>query len=625
MTRIVGVDVGGTFTDVAVFESGRITGFKVPTTEDQSDGVLGALDWRADDTLLHGTTAATNALLEERGARVVLVTDAGFEDVIEIARQDRPSLYDSAVDRPVALVPRERRVGHLDDLDETVRQLSSMAPEVLVVGLVEGYRDTSVEARLASAIGDALDVVTVPATAISPQFREYERIATGVLSAYLTPAVSGYLRGLLTRLPAARSLVMTSAGGLSPFEQAADTAARLVLSGPAGGVVAAASLARHHGHHEAIAFDMGGTSTDVCRIVGASVPVGSGHRVAGRVNRVPSVPVRTIGAGGGSIGWVDPGGGLRVGPKSAGASPGPAAYGFGGIEPTVTDANLAAGHLPPELALAGELRLDWGLARDALERLGSRVGLTAEATAAGMLEIVDSHMEHALRSVTVEEGADPRDSVLVAFGGAGGLHAGRLARRLGVPKVLIPRLSGVFSALGLLLATPRADAAKTVMLEQGSPTLEALTREVAADATNRYREVFGEVHQQVEIGFDCRYRGQSHELEVGSDPEWGSIVDAFESAHRQQFGFVRDGEMIELVNVRVSATGVSPLTWGQLGAQLPSTAPIPVEGVWERSQLPGGFEVIGPAVIVEDTSAVLVQSGETVTTLDDGTLELTFA
>lgn len=620
--RLIGVDVGGTFTDVAVYEGGQVTGFKVPTTPaDPAVAVFSAVDWLSDDVFLHGTTVATNALLEEKGARVALVTDPGFEDLVEIARQDRPSLYDPAVDRPTPLVGRPARVA-LGDPEETAAGLARSGAAIAVLGRIEAYLDPQAEADLAAALEAASGVRTNAATAISPEFREYERIATAVLSAYLTPAVAGYLSRLGAALPVARALVMTSAGGLLPFDQASAQAVQLVLSGPAGGVVAAAALGAHHGHDEVISFDMGGTSTDVCRISGGVPATGSGHRVAGRVARVPSVPVRTIGAGGGSIGWLDRGGALRVGPRSAGADPGPAAYGRGGSEPTVTDANLIAGHIPADLALGGRLRLDLDAARRALARLGEAASLSMEACAAGMLEVVDSHMEHALRAVSVEEGADPRGAVLVAFGGAGGLHAGRLARRLDIPRVLVPPLSGVFSAVGMLLSPPRIDAARTVMLPGGDHRLAAEVAERTDEVGERFVEVFGTDHSSVSVTFDCRYRGQSHELEVAAQPSWDSIRASFEEAHRRHFGFVRPDEPIELVTLRATALGDAPLRWESVGGAPTASGPIGRNGVWERSSLPAGFEVNGPATVVEESSAVRVEEGQRLVVLDDGTLEI---
>jgi N-methylhydantoinase A len=626
VARLVGVDVGGTFTDVVVHSDGYLRGFKVPSTPaDPAQAVRAAVDWNEDDTFLHGTTVATNALLEGRGARVALVTDEGFEDLVEIARQDRPSLYDPAVDRPEPLVPREMRFGLSDGFDSAAAGIRDAAPELAVVGLIDSYADPDRELDLARIIGSLASLPVIAATSVSPEFREYERIATALLSAYLTPVTSGYLRDLEAALPVSRCLVMTSAGGLLPFDEGADQAVRLVLSGPAGGVVAAAAVGAHHGHDEVISFDMGGTSTDVCRVAGGVPAAGSGHRVAGRVARVPSVPVRTIGAGGGSIGWVDPGGALRVGPRSAGADPGPVAYRAGGTEPTVTDANLVAGRLPSDLALAGSLRLDAGVAREAISELGTRIGLSADECARGMLEVVDSHMEHALRAVSIEEGADPREAVLVAFGGAGGLHAGRLARRLGVPTILIPPLSGVFSALGLLLAPPRVDAARTVMLSADDSRLMGLVDDMGREAGDRYSAVFSGLPEQVEVGFDCRYEGQSHELEVASAPDWSAIRQAFEASHQRHFGFIRKGEPIEVVTIRSVAVGRPPLEWADVAGAPRDIEPVGRDGVWERATLPAGFDLAGPAAVVEESSAVVVESGQRLAVLDDGSLEITEA
>lgn len=621
MTLIIGVDVGGTFTDVVVFDEGSIRGKKVPTSLDQAEGVAAAVSGRADDLFLHGTTAATNALLEERGARVALVTDAGYEDIIEIARQDRPSLYDSFADRPRPLVEREHRLGFSGDPDELVSALDAVSPEVIAISLIESYVDPETERDLADLLSSRVSTPVLRSSVVSPEFREYERTSTTVLSAYLTPSVARYLRSLDAQLPMRRRLVMTSSGGLLPFSQGPDSAGRLVLSGPAGGAVAAAALGRHHGHQTVLSFDMGGTSTDVCRITGGSPAVGSGHIVGGRVNRVPAVPIRTIGAGGGSISWLDVGGALRVGPRSAGAVPGPAAYGQGGTQPTVTDANIIAGHIPADLSLGGAVPLDYGLARRAVDQLGEGMGLGVEAAAAGILEVVDSHMEHALRSVSVEEGADPREAALVAFGGAGGLHASRLARRLGITTVLIPPLSGVFSALGLLLAAPRTDIARTVMIDEGEGDLAAMVSQLEPEVADDYTAIFEAEPSSIVTSADVRYFGQSHELEVPVRSGWSELRTVFENAHLQRFGFVRPEEPIELVNLRSVARGEAPMTWGDL-PESDASSPVGGEGIWHRETLPPGFELEGPAVIIETNSAVLLESGDRLSVLEDGTLQI---
>ncbi|MGH3651152.1 MAG: hydantoinase/oxoprolinase family protein, partial [Acidimicrobiia bacterium] len=573
MGAIIGVDVGGTFTDVVMIGQGALSGRKVPTTLDQSDGVEAAVSGLDADMFLHGTTAATNTLLEERGARVGLLTDPGYEDMIEIGRQDRPSLYDSSVDRPEPLVPRHRR--HSDPSAVT-------DADIVAVVLLDSYRDGSHEAALA----EGLSVPHVLSSVVSPEFREYERLATTVLSAYLTPSVADYLTRLDDRLQMRSRLVMTSAGGLIPFPDAAAVASRMVLSGPAGGAVAAAALGSHHGHDSVISFDMGGTSTDVCRISGGVPAVGTGHRVSGRVNRVPSVPIRTIGAGGGSMAWVDDGGALRVGPRSAGVSPGPAVYGTGGTSLTVTDAHVLAGNIPTDLALGGTVRLDIRSGETVARQVADRVGLDVDRVVNGVLEVVDAHMERALRAVSVEEGSDPRQSVLVAFGGAGGLHATRLARRLGIGEVLIPPHSGVFSAMGLLLATPRADSVKTVMLAEGDERLAGALASVAAEAERRFESMFAEPPRSSGLSADMRYLGQSHELEVPVSGGWDQLSEVFHIAHRERFGFDRPGEGIEVVNVRHVASGDPPLTWEDLPTLGADRQPVGDDGVWQRSTLP---------------------------------------
>jgi N-methylhydantoinase A len=606
----MGVDVGGTFTDVVTFVDGELSGYKVPTTVDQSRAVAEAAATTAASVFLHGTTAATNTLLEGKGADVGLLTDPGFEDLIEIGRQDRPSLYDPAVDRPPPLVPRQRRSADPDQVGDA---------EIVAVVLIESYLDDSAERTLAGRVSRP----TVLSSVVSPEFREYERVATTVLSAYLTPSVSRYLRALDETVSIPSRLVMTSSGGLIPFAEAADLAGRLVLSGPAGGVVAAAAIGANHGHRSVISFDMGGTSTDVCRISNGVPTVGTGHTVADRVNRVPSVPVRTIGAGGGSIAWVDQGGAMRVGPRSAGASPGPAVYGQGGVDLTVTDCNVLAGNIPVDLLLGGQLGLDLTAGRAAAERLSRQVGLDVERVVSGVLEIVDAHMERALRAVSIEEGADPRDAVLVAFGGAGGLHATRLARRLGIGTVLVPPHSGVFSALGLLLATPRADAVRTVMLTGGDSRLGPALQTVAGEATDRFVSMFDRSPEDVVLGVDARYRGQSHELEVAVDqPDWAALTTSFHRTHLERFGFERPGEEVEIVNVRAVATGVAPITWDDLPSIPEEGSAVASDGVWKRGSLPAGFSVDGPAVVVEDNSATLLEQGDHLEVLSDGTLRI---
>ncbi|MGH8915597.1 MAG: hydantoinase/oxoprolinase family protein [Acidimicrobiia bacterium] len=637
MALTIGVDVGGTFTDVVAFDGETITGRKVPTTPDQAIGVattLEALGIGDDSVFLHGTTAGTNALLEGRGARTALVTTAGFEDVVEIGRQARPSLYDSFADRPPPLVERSLRFGFDGDVTGLVDSLSRESPEAVAVALVRSYLEPGVELDLAQRLGSELDVPVSVGAELSPAFREYERVATTVLNAFLTPEVAGYLDRLDATVQAGRKLVMTSSGGLLPFGSAVGYAGRLVLSGPAAGVVAATELGQAKGYQSVISFDMGGTSTDVCRIARARSSANPRHGGAGRVNRVPSLPVRSIGAGGGSLGWIDGGGALRVGPASAGSIPGPAAYGLGGDQATVTDANTALGRIPSDVALGGSVALDLVAARRALAVIGSAVGLGIDDAASGIVEVVDTHMERALRAVSVEEGVDPRDSVLVAFGGAGGLHASRLAKRLGMVKTLIPPLSGVFSALGLLLARPSSDATQTVMLVEGSSLLPGAVEAIVAKAWDTFSRDHGFKGDDVTATGEVRYVGQAHELAVPLTAAWAEIRESFEADHRSRFGFIREGQPIELVDVRAEVRGPAPLSWTDLPLVTATEPPFPglsmtlVEGreaeagVWQRGDLPTGFETSGPAIVIERDSAIWLEPDDTMSVHDDGTLEI---
>jgi N-methylhydantoinase A len=623
--RIVGVDVGGTFTDVVVLGDDELTGRKVPTTHDQADGVVTAIErylLGSGDLFLHGTTACTNALLEGTGARTALVTTAGFEDGIEIGRQVRPSLYDPFAERPPPLVPRHLRFGYSGDTTGLVQMLKEAAPETVAVALVRSHLDPVEEVQLAARLESDLDVPVSVGARVSPEFREYERVATTALDAYLTPTLARYLSRLDQTLEAGQRLAMTSSGGLLPFSSAIRRAGRFVLSGPAAGVVAASALGRAKGHASVISFDMGGTSTDVCRIDPAG-PWPSSRTVGGRVNRVPALPVHTIGAGGGSLAWVDQGGALRVGPRSAGSDPGPACYGKGGTGATVTDANVVLGRIPSSVKLGGSVSLDEPAARAALARIGDRIGLGVEAVAEGIIDVVDAHMERALRAVSVEEGADPRESVLVAFGGSGGLHATRLARRLGIRKVLIPPLSGVFSALGLLLARPGSDAAKTVLLAEGADALTRSRDHILSVARSTFSSDHGKKPDHEVARADVRYVGQSHELTVELGDDWRRLRIGFEDLHQARFGFTRPNEPIELVNVRAEVTGAAPITWEHLQRVTPR-GPRRKSGtsVISRQALAPGDQLEGPAVVIEEDSAVWLEPEDALSVHDDGTLEI---
>ncbi|MGQ0849406.1 MAG: hydantoinase/oxoprolinase family protein [Actinomycetota bacterium] len=634
----VGVDVGGTFTDLVGWDGARLATAKVPTTLDQGEGIglgLGSLSGGAAvQLLLHGTTVATNALLERKGAKTALITDAGFEDLVEIARQDRPSLYDPFADRPAALVEREDRWGVDDELELL---LSERGPEAVAVALLNSYRDGAAELAIGERVRTILPRVSLSLShLVSGEFREYERTATTVLNAYLQPPVARYLDALEGRTAGVveRLLVMQSNGGLTSTRGASDLAASILLSGPAGGVMAAAACGAAHGWEQLISLDMGGTSTDVGRIEAGRPAMGSERSVGGMTCRMPSIAIHTIGAGGGSVAWADSGGSLRVGPQSAGAHPGPASYGQGGSRPTVTDANLVAGRLGVERPLAGGIRLDVSRGREAIARLGDELGMDVGRTAMGILEVANALMERAVRKVSIEQGADPRRSPLLAFGGAGALHATSLARRLDMPAVLIPPHCGVFSALGLLLSPTRTDVSRTVFTEEGDPLIARIAL-VLDEASKAFRQAVGENPERTECRLDMRYRGQSHEttVEFREGDGWPSLIERFHQAHLQANGFSRPGEVTEIVTIRAAALRPPVVSWSSIPWRFEeSSAEIGERGLvdgdrvrrWWRPALRPADEVIGPAVIEEEEAATLVGTGERAQVLEDGSIEVTW-
>src|SRR3954469_22104354 len=554
----LGVDVGGTFTDLVALVDGQLVTGKVPSTpHDQSEGVMHSLEAAGIDeaaAFAHGMTVATNALLERRGARTALVTTAGFRDVIEIGRQDRAALYAPAERRPEPLVPRELRFcvrermgpeGELEplesaSLEEVVAALRDADVEAVAVCLLFAFLHPEHERAVGEAIREALPDVHVSLSSdVLPEFREYERFSTTVADAYRGPRLRTYLERLGSRASDAgvpEPLVMQSSGGVIALEAAAGNAAACVLSGPAGGVVGAAHVALAGGFEDVLTFDMGGTSTDVAPVVGGEPQTSTESVVAGVPIKLPMVDVHTVSAGGGSIAWADAGGALRVGPRSAGADPGPAAYGKGGEEPTVTDANLLCGLLADGAELGGELTLDRSRAQAALGALGEKLGLDALETALGVIRVANAEMGRALRVISVERGLDPRDFALVAFGGAGGMHACALAEELGMRRVLMPRAGGVLSALGLAISDVRRDYVRPLLC--------------SLDETRRLEDPFAEMEKAAREDLedpelrrlaDLRYRRQSFELTVdASDP--GELAERFGAAHDRRYGYRMDDE-----------------------------------------------------------------------------------
>ena len=577
---LLGVDVGGTFTDAALLDGDRLVTAKAPTTpDDQSRGVIDAVraalrgadvDAGSVTRFVHGMTVGTNALLEGRTATTALLATDGFVDLEELRRQNRADLYRLCAAHPPPLVPRELRVavpertgpdGVLRDLDEdALRARIAELPddvESAAVCLLWSFLHPEHEQRVARVLAEVrpdLHVSTSHETA--PVFREYERCATTVVDAAISPLMRSYLRELTRRaqdegLPVPE--VMLSSGGVADAEQAAAHGSWTVLSGPAGGAVGAAWIARAAGEHNAVCLDMGGTSCDVSVALDGGAVI-AGERSGGdRPLALPMVDVHTVGAGGGSVAWLDAGGALRVGPRSAGAVPGPACYGRGGEEPTVTDANLVLGYLDAASPLAGGVDLDRVAAERVVRELGDRAGLSLEETAAGIVRVASAEMARAVRVVTVERGIDPRGLALVPFGGAGPLHAAAIADELGMDRVVVPQASGVLSALGLLVSERRRDLAESVLL-----TGDALTREAVADAVDRLAERGADdldaADAEVRASYDLRYAGQAFELTVhgGRAPEPGALRQAFNTVHRDHYGYYDEEAELELVTVRVA-------------------------------------------------------------------------
>ncbi len=572
-STIVAVDTGGTFTDLLLWRDRRLSTLKVPSTPgDPAEAVLQGLGriLAAGEPflLLHGSTVATNALLERKGARVTLVTNEGFEDVLAIGRQNRPQLYALVGHREPPLVPRERRLGiagrlgpqgeevtPLDDgeLATLAARVGDSGAESVAVCLLHSYADPAHEEAVAEAL-TALDLPLSVSSRLLPEYREYERTSTTVVNAYVAPVMDRYLGRLDRDAGATRLAIMGSNGGTLAVRRARREPVHTVLSGPAGGVVGALAWARRAGFDGAVTFDMGGTSTDVSLCPGRPLHTRE-FEIGGHPVAVPVLDIHTVGAGGGSLAHVDPGGALRVGPESAGADPGPIAYGRGGQGVTVTDAHVWLGRIPVDAFLGGEGRLDRNAVEEPLAALARALGATAEDAAEGVLAVADTAMERALRVISVERGYDPAEFPLVAFGGAGALHAAELANRLGAARALIPPDPGLLSAWGILTAPVTREASRSVLSSSDDPGTASRLSEVFAELERVAVEalVAEGIERRdivVERRVDARYRGQSFELRVPA-AEW---IEAFHQAHALRYGYRRDHAPVEAVTLRAVAT-----------------------------------------------------------------------
>ena len=672
MSWIVGVDVGGTFTDFFAVRAGRgdIRVAKRPSTRDNPGrAVIEGLGELAEAgvplgevrRLAHGTTVATNAIIQRRGGKVVLITTAGFRDLLEIGRQIRPHMYDLYRDQPPPLVPRERRleveeritsggrvVRPLGDaaVMEAIARLGDIEADAAAVCLLFAFQNPEHEARLGAAIRTARpDLRLSLSSEVQPEFREFERCSTTVLNAWLQPIMDEYMASLEARLaervPQARIGINQSNGGLMSPARARTLPVRTALSGPAAGVVGAIDAGARSGPRDLITLDMGGTSADVSLVRDLKAAVALERAVAGLPIRLPSIDVQTVGAGGGSIAWFDRDGLLKVGPQSAGAEPGPACYGRGGTAPTVTDANLLLGRLSVRGLLGGRMSLDRDRAAEAFAGVAGELGYRAERAAHGVIGVVVANMVRAIRTISVERGHDPRDFTLVAFGGAGPLHARDVAAALGIRSVLVPEVPGIVCAQGLVIADLKEDFVLGRRVGLAAETAGEIARavaELARQAEDWFaEEAVPDADREVEVVFDARYVGQNFELRVpvaagppgildgGPSPDSiAGIRTRFFEVHEVAYGYHNPNDPVEVVNVRLTAFGRTRRGRVERAAARTAAPPEPdeVRPVWfdphapvdtpvfDRSRLRPGTEIAGPAIVEQLDATTVVHPGD---------------
>jgi len=662
--RRIGIDIGGTFTDFYLVDGERVETFKLPSTPDDParaalEGLRAlqgrfAVSFEQLEAVGHGSTVATNAMIQRRGAQMALVATKGFRDILELGRLTRPpeALYNIQYEKPPELVPRhmifevDERV---DSRGQAVRplqeaevvrladRLKAAGVQSVAVALLFSFQNPMHEQKIRNGLARLLPGVPIYLSSdILPEIREFDRTSTTAISAYVGPLVVGYMERMLREITGPKFFLMQANGGLTTLEMLRKRPVSLLGSGPAAGVVAAAAIGTAAGEANVVSVDMGGTSFDVSLIRDGRPVVTTEKKVGKYPLKVAVIDIQSIGAGGGSIAWLDGAKALRVGPQSAGADPGPACYGRGGQEPTVTDANLVMGLLNPENFAGGGIRLDRSKAEQAIQRhVAGTLGMSAVDAAAGIRRIVNAAMAGAMRVVTVQQGYDPRGCVLMAFGGAGPTHAVELAEELDIPRVLVPRYPGITCALGLALADVSHDYVQTLLADVAAVDLEALTR--------RYRELEDQGHRGLEgdglpkdrhamrRSADMRYLGQGYHLEV---PVPGGAIDrraldgmceAFHAAHEATYGFRNPGEPIELVNIRVTATGrmdkppfqttresgkdAAPARTGARDVYSREKGKAEAYTLYDRAKLQAGNEIAGPAIVEQPDSTTVIPRG----------------
>jgi len=659
MASVIGIDIGGTFIDVVSVDDTGIRIDKFPSTPDTpAEGLFAGLSVlieaghiRADAVrrVVHGSTVATNALLERTWSKTALITTEGFRDVLEIGRQARDDLYDLVVQRQAPIAPRDlrfevrERIGAdgavLQPLDG--EQVSALAPtlreegvETVAIVFLFSFLRPEHERKAREALRAAIDLPVTLSSDVLAEFREYERASTTVVCAALRPVIEGYL-GQIEREARRRGLpaewqIMQSSGTVTSASRATKEPARIVLSGPAAGVEGARRIGRLAGEPDLITLDMGGTSCDVSLVRDGAISRSSSGKVAGHPISMQMTDIHTIGAGGGSIVWIDAGGALRVGPQSAGGDPGPACYGRGGQAPTVTDAHVVLGHLLVERPLAGLDRLDADEARRAVASIAEKLCLSVEQAALGILRVADAAMERAIRVISIERGVDPRGYALLAFGGAGPLHAVSIARGLSIPRVVVPAVAGVLSAFGLVAAEAGREGSRSIVCpvrEVDLGAVNAIVDDLAARGTDALIAEGVEVKGiRILLSADLRYAGQSHELEVAAAEPLidcdvlDTLEAAFHEAHRERFGHAEPERVVEWVTVRVRVIGPEPgvdVGWARRGvleavdaADVWFDAAGPVESkVYVREDVPRNAQFGGPALFVGRDATLLVPPG----------------
>jgi N-methylhydantoinase A len=661
----IGVDSGGTFTDVCLFDdaTGRVLVWKVASTPDDPSrgiaaGVAEALEQAGATAgqvgyFGHGTTVATNALIQHRVARTGLITTDGFRDLLEIGRQKRPDLYDTQADKPPVLVSRglrlevPERLRHdgsvetpldVNALRAAARTLRDAGVEAVAVCFLYGFVSNAHEAIAARILAEEFPAAFACVShAVAPEFREFERLSTTVVNACLGPVMQAYIRRLADRLTdlglAVRPHLTQSNGGVISFEQAALLPVRTVLSGPSTGVVGAQEIGRQAGLPDLITFDMGGTSSDVALLSGGACRLASEATVHGYPIKAPMLDIHTVGAGGGSIAYVDSGGLLKVGPRSAGADPGPVCYGRGATEPTVTDANVVLGTLNPEFLLGGRMKVRHDLALASVARLADRLGLGVMETAQGIVSVVTANMARAIRVISVQRGYDPRDYALVAFGGAGPLHAARLAKELEIGRILVPVSPGILCAMGLLLTDLRTDFALTRLTaldDAALPVLADAFATLSARAEAWFQdEGIAPRDRRIVRTVDMRYAGQNYELPIAFADGAGieALAAGFAAAHHRLYGFSANDEPVQLVTFRIEASAVVPKATfaahadagpdasaaitGERRVWLPEAGGFATCPIYDRALLRAGNRIAGPAIIEQMDATVIVLPGMT--------------